>query len=341
VIGFGIIGTGAMAHQMARTIALSKCARIVRVASRSTSRGTRFAKQHKIAAWGDEAALLADPAADAVYVAGRNGEHAAASLAALHAGKAVLCEKPFACSPEEAMAVIETAQTAGRLFMEAMATPFLPAVAEAIARATSGEFGAPQHLAASFGYKVDRHSHRGLFAEDGGVLLDRAVYPLTLALLALGPVIDSEIDGDLYTDRNGLDVAVHIQLSHQSGARSDLTASLVERLPNSLSIGCEHAQIRVDAPLLAGRRVTIGPPLQDLSAAIADRPFAQNPVVRRAGDLLARLTGSWRPYGASPYLPELEHFCALLRGGHIESPILTHRLMLEVQHIIGRVRSPK
>lgn len=341
MIGFGIVGTGAMANQMARTIAMSKFARVVRVASRSASRGARFAGQHKIAAWGDEAAMLADRAVDAVYVAGRNGDHAATSIAALRAGKAVLCEKPFACTPAEAQTVIETARASGRLLMEAMATPFLPAVAEAISRATSGEFGDLQHLAASFGYRVERRNHRGLFAEDGGVLLDRAVYPLTLALLALGPVIESDIDGDLYTDKYGVDVAVHIQLVHTGGARSDLTASLVERLANSLSIGCEHAQIRVDAPLLTGRRMTIGRPVKDVAAAMADRRFAQNPVVRRAADVLARLTGSWRPYGPSPYLPELEHFCGLLRHGHIESNILTHRIMFDVQRIIGRVRSPK
>lgn len=340
MIGFGIVGTGAMAHQMVQAMARTKAIKVVRIASRSATRGARFAKQHAIPAWGDEAALLADADVHAVYIAGRNGEHAAASIAALQAGKAVLCEKPFACNLAEAQAVIEAARATGRLFMEAMATPFLPAVAEAIARARSGEFGAPQHLAASFGYKIDRQRHRGLFAEDGGVLLDRSVYPLTLAMLALGPVIDGDIDGDLFTDKKGLDVAVHIRLAHHSGARSDLTASFVDRLPNTLSIGCEHAQIRVEAPLLAGRRMTIGPPVPNIAAALVQRRFAQHPVVRRAEDMLARLTGTWRPYGASPYLPELRHFCALLRGGRIESDILTHRLMFEVQRVIDRVRLP-
>lgn len=320
MIGFGVVGTGRMAARMARVIAGSGEARLVHVASSSAERARDFAGRHAIAAAGDMAGLLADPAVEAVYVAGHNRDHAAVSIAALGAGKAVLCEKPFALFPQAAEAVVGAARAAGKPFMEAMATPFLPAVAEIIARVQSGEFGTVRHVEASFGYPVDAVAEPALFAADAGVLLDRMVYPLTLALLLQGPVIGQQADGAGTHD-------VRLHLVHDGGGRSDLAASFTRRLPNRLVIDGDAGRISVAAPLLTGRRLSIGRGGSGF--------LAQNPVIRRIGDIMARRNGDWRPYGASPYLPELRHFCAMVRAGHSESRVLTHRLMLDVQRIVA------
>jgi predicted dehydrogenase len=305
-------------------IARSDEADAVRVASVSEERANGFAAQHGMKGSGDLAALLNDPAVDAVYVAGRNRDHAPVSIAALAAGKAVLCEKPFACTPAEAQAVIEAARRAQRPFMEAVATPFLPAVAEAIARARLAEFGAVRRVEASFGYKVDRNREPGLFAADAGISRDRLVYPLVLALLISGPSIAQDVHA-------ASPDAVRLSLRHGDGGVSDLAVSFAGRLANKLIIDCEQARVTVAAPLLSARRLFVG-------ARAGESPvLAQNPFVRRAGDAIARLRGQWRSFGASPYDPELQHFCAMVRDGRIESPVLTHQIMLEVQRIIATV----
>ena len=64
-------------------------------------------RQRMAAAWeparsfADYAAMLADPALDAVVIATSDGFHVAAAQAALEAGKHVLCEKPLGVSVEE------------------------------------------------------------------------------------------------------------------------------------------------------------------------------------------------------------------------------------------------
>lgn len=62
-------------------------------------------------------ALLADPAIDAVSVCAANHVHAEISIAALKAGKHVLCEKPMAVSLEECEAMVAAARESGKYLM--------------------------------------------------------------------------------------------------------------------------------------------------------------------------------------------------------------------------------
>ncbi|HWJ53366.1 MAG TPA: Gfo/Idh/MocA family oxidoreductase, partial [Propionibacteriaceae bacterium] len=63
--------------------------------------------------------LLADPDLDLAYNALPPSLHARWSIAALEAGKHVLCEKPFAMNAAEAERVVEVAERSGRRAIEA------------------------------------------------------------------------------------------------------------------------------------------------------------------------------------------------------------------------------
>lgn len=69
--------------------------------------------------YGGELEMLADPAVDAVIVCTSNTTHSEISIAALRAGKHVLCEKPMAVSAEQARQVEAAANAGGRLYMVA------------------------------------------------------------------------------------------------------------------------------------------------------------------------------------------------------------------------------
>ena len=58
----------------------------------------------------DAAAVFADPAIDAVYIATNNASHAKLAIAALKAGKHVICEKPMATSVADAKAMDKLAR---------------------------------------------------------------------------------------------------------------------------------------------------------------------------------------------------------------------------------------
>ncbi len=332
MIGVGIAGTGSMAERMARAIMASKVAVVARVSSSSQERARACASRWRGAAHGGYREMLEDSAVDAIYIAGRNLDHAALSIAALEAGKPVLCEKPFAMSLTEAEAVIAAARRNRTLYMEAVATPFLPAVQRALAIVGSGRLGVIRRIEASFGYPADRATHPALFEVDGGVLADRAVYPLMLALLFLGDGVEL-LKADVER-RDGVDVAARLQIADAAGVLAMLAVSFTERLDNHMDIACGSGAIDIAPPLLTACRVAIR-----RFKRVEARALRQHPIARRLADLAAHVTGRWHPYGASPYLPLLHHFCGLLRDGVAESPVLTHARMLDVARLIDEARA--
>ncbi len=85
--------------------------------------------------------LLADPAIDMVDLCLPPGEHAKASIAALKAGKHVLCEKPIALTSAEARRMVAAARAAERQLLVAHVLPFFAEYAFAWDAVRSGKYG--------------------------------------------------------------------------------------------------------------------------------------------------------------------------------------------------------
>ena len=87
------------------------------VVSGDQARGEAFAKANGVdAATTDLDRVLADPAVDAVYISTTNEKHMPQALAAIAAGKHVLCEKPLAMSVADAARMVRAAERAGLVF---------------------------------------------------------------------------------------------------------------------------------------------------------------------------------------------------------------------------------
>ncbi|MFV0299466.1 MAG: Gfo/Idh/MocA family protein [Paracoccus sp. (in: a-proteobacteria)] len=87
------------------------------VLSSSAERARDYAAQHGIAAgYSDLDELLADPAVDAVYISTTNEKHFPQAMAAIAAGKHVLCEKPLAMTVGDAVTMVRAAAEAGLVF---------------------------------------------------------------------------------------------------------------------------------------------------------------------------------------------------------------------------------
>ncbi len=115
---------------------------VVAIAARDRARAEKSAAKHGIARVHDSYdALLADPDVDAVYCPLPNGLHARWSIAALDAGKHVLCEKPFASNEDEARAMAAAAKKSGRVLMEAFHWRFHPMARRMVDIVRSGELG--------------------------------------------------------------------------------------------------------------------------------------------------------------------------------------------------------
>ncbi|HZB95263.1 MAG TPA: Gfo/Idh/MocA family oxidoreductase, partial [Herpetosiphonaceae bacterium] len=96
-IRWGILGTGNIAHQFARGLSALEDAELVAVGSRSQAAADAFGDEFSVAhRHPSYEALADDPDVDAIYISTPHPFHRDNSLLCLEAGKAVLCEKPFA-----------------------------------------------------------------------------------------------------------------------------------------------------------------------------------------------------------------------------------------------------
>ena len=90
---------------------------VVSVLSSSADRGETFARENNIAAsFTDLETQLSDDTVDAVYISTTNEKHHSQALAAIAAGKHVLCEKPLAMTLAEAAEMVRTAAGQGVTF---------------------------------------------------------------------------------------------------------------------------------------------------------------------------------------------------------------------------------
>lgn len=182
---WGILGTGAVAHDF--TTVLQSCAgcRVKAVGSRSAAGAERFGEAHGIETrYGTYEALAADPEIDVVYVASPSASHVEHSELCLRWGRAVLCEKSMALDAEGARRVQALAQSRQLFFMHGVWTRHFPAVAKLRELVRSGALGEVRHASVDFNQPASA-SGEGALGE--GAMLETGVYPLALLEAVLGP----------------------------------------------------------------------------------------------------------------------------------------------------------
>ena len=212
--------------------------------------------------------LLQDPAVDIVYVATRNEFHREDSLAAINAGKAVVCEKPFALSATEGREVVEAARNRKVFCMEAMWMRSSPAVSRVRELIKSGSIGELRLVTAQLGFPRPFDPQSRIFAKPGGgALFDLGVYPLSFVHALLGPPI--RIQSVPLIGPTRVDDQFTAVLEYESGCQAVIAASLRAQLANGAAVygtegiidGIEpmyfptcHRNLRSSAGGSAGRR---------------------------------------------------------------------------------------
>jgi 1,5-anhydro-D-fructose reductase (1,5-anhydro-D-mannitol-forming) len=87
------------------------------VVSGNESHARDYAERNRIGRAGtDLSDMLADPSVDAVYISSTNEKHKSQALAAIAAGKHVLCEKPLAMTVADAREMVSAALAKGIVF---------------------------------------------------------------------------------------------------------------------------------------------------------------------------------------------------------------------------------
>ena len=314
------------------------------VASHSAQRSEDFARIFGIpTAIGDVSTLLRNSDIDCVYVANTPADHAATARAALEAGKAVLCEKPLALSAADCEQVMVIARRTGRLCMEGIWTLFLPAYRRFFELACAQACGEPRHLVASFGYPVGPDELSRLVSPAaGGVLFDRGIYLIAFALKLFGEI--ESLDAQLDVAANGADQQAYLQFQHRGGGWSQLAASFTTLVSNTAMLSCTGGNICLEEPLVGAETVStraFASPQHRSNSPMTEpkkvvRVLRQSSFLRRLRRVTTKAQKEHLPYGRDQYLPELEHFLALLHTEAKESDIVPLALSLDIQRVIDR-----
>ena len=353
VIRWGLWGTGRLAHHVADDFARVPDATLASVGSRSEERARAFALDHRIGrSVAGLDALLRDGELDAIYVASPNAMHVADGLAVIAAGKALVCEKPFALDADGARQIAATARARGVFCMEAMWTRFIPAVVEAKARIDRGELGTVRMLQGNFAYAVAPKSAPSLFdaAAGGGALLDRGVYLISLAQHLLG--VPEQVDGLAHVDASGVDVQGAYQLRFAGGAVASFSASLAVQGSNDFRIFGERGRLDLRDPFYRAHRLSFQPsqrPRDEPASTGASsgwkaslRGSATAQAARAALDpLLQRLAGrktTSMSFAGHGYEFELAEASRCIAAGLTESPVMPLADSIAVMETLDALR---
>jgi predicted dehydrogenase len=270
---------------------------VAAVAARDAQRAERFAARHSIpTVHPDYPALIADPELDAVYIPTPNGLHARWTLAALAAGKHVLCEKPLTSNEAQAREVADAAARTGLVAMEAFHYRYHPLMARVRQLLDERAFGAVRHVRAEMCFPLPRFSDiRYRLDLAGGAMMDAGCYAVN-ALRVVGGEPEVVLAHAVLRSP-GVDRAMTAALRFPGGATGELVTSLWSRhlLGLSLRVTGESGWLRVFNYLV---------------------PSLYHRLTWRA----AGRTHRERVPGEATYTHQLRAFVAAVRG---DAPILT------------------
>ena len=264
---------------------------VTAVAARDETKARAFARAHGVPTVSRHYAALIDrDDIDLIYVATPPSSHAQWAIAALEAGKHVLCEKPFCMTADEAVAMIEAANRADRRLIEGYHYRFHAIFAEALRLVQ--EIGPITDASARFCVPIARSDgeFRWSAGLGGGAMMDLGVYPAHAlrSLFAVEPlVVDAAAEwaGDV-------DARMQATLRFLGGVEA--------RIEADMTAASATAELEV-----IGRRGRLR--LQNFVAP----QFGHKLSVSRDGEPDETIQRADAP---STYVAQLDHVLAVLRG---------------------------
>jgi predicted dehydrogenase len=264
------------------------------VASRDAERAASWAAEQGVerGVQGYEQ-VLEDPSIEAVYIPLPNGLHAEWTIAALEAGKAVLCEKPLCATPEETSRVLDAARAASVPLWEAFVFPFheqMDNVRETIARGTIGEV---REISSRFHFLLDDPDDIRMVADlAGGALQDVGCYPIRLARL----LFDDEPDpgraiADAVWLEGGVDTELWGALAFPGDRRLVFSCGFLNRYDTFTRVLGTEGEIRMTNPF--------HPEAGDTYTVVTDEDEVTRPAM---------------PSGELSFTPTIRHIHGVVRG---------------------------
>ncbi|MGC5170263.1 Gfo/Idh/MocA family protein [Microbacterium sp. DT81.1] len=245
---WAVLGPGEISGFFARALPRSEHGVLHAVGSSDAGRAEAFASRYGAPVHGTYDDVLARDDVDAVYIGTVHTGHAPLAIAALEAGKAVLCEKPVTPTAAATAEVLAAAERSGRPFVEAFKHSFGPLARELRTVVQSGEIGELVSMEAAFGFAAGEHTGR-LFdpALAGGAILDVGGYPASLAVAVArwadrGEPVLVSAEGTI--GQTGVDVEA-VAVADFGGFTATLRTAIVTAMPEEATIVGTRGSIHV------------------------------------------------------------------------------------------------
>ena len=301
MLHFGILGAARIAPPaLIQPAALLPGVSIAAVAASSVKKAQAFANDHDIATVSESyAALVELPDLDAIYNALPPNLHEQWSVAALRAGKHVLCEKPFAMNAAQARRMVAAANASQKLLVEAFHYRFHPYFRRVLELIANDVIGGIRHIEAQFDvcipYRLTEFRHDPMLG--GGALMDLGCYPVHWVRTLVGSEPRVE-HAECVRSEAGVDVATRASLRFSNGVTAEIRTAMDETV-------AEQHNARV---VIEGEK---------------GRLMLQNPIAPHNGNkIITEADGELRSEsveGESTYYYQLQHFVAVIEGS--ETPL--------------------
>lgn len=252
-VRWGILGTARINRRLVPAFRASKRGTLRAVASRDLARAVAHARQYAIpnAVQGYQA-LLDDPSIDAAYIPLPNTEHVPWTLAAIAAGKHVLCEKPLALDPHDVDRIAAAAATAGVIVEEGFMFRHEPQTARVLSLLRDGAIGEVRAIVSGFTFMLEGDGNIRLnTALGGGALWDVGVYPVNFAQLIAGHEPKMAV-GTAHWTKTGVDAEFMGLLRFSEGLTASVYAGFRAEYRTWLEVLGSNGALTVPNPFRPG-----------------------------------------------------------------------------------------
>ncbi|MGD0831383.1 MAG: Gfo/Idh/MocA family oxidoreductase [Terracidiphilus sp.] len=312
IIRWGVAGPGRAGARFAEGLKAVEAATLEAVWGRNPEKTRDYAIRFGVPQVLGSLDQLVTANVDAVYVATHPDSHAAICIAALRAGKHVLCEKPAALNERQLVEVLAVARQNDRLFMEAMKPPFFPLYQRLRQHLRADPIGQVGFVRAGHADATLPPEYPLHFAElGGGGIMGIGPYEAFLALDWLGELKRVQTMGRRAA--SGVDAFAVFQSEHEHG----------------------YAQLHTGLDLLScGDALLVAP-----RGYVLLHANWWNPRRATIHYIDGREVVLDEPYTAGGFNYETAHFRQLIRDGRRESPEITHALSRGMARLLEAART--
>lgn len=252
-VRWGFVGAGGIATKaLGPAVRAATNAELHAVAARDADRARGFADTFgspATRAFGSYQELLDDPGVEVVYISLPNDAHLPWTLAALAAGKHVLCEKPLGLTAAQVARMQAAATAADRLLVEAWRYRWHPRTQAAELLLADGAIGPVVRVEAAFTFEgVAPDNYRWELGRGGGALYDVGCYPVSTAVWAFNDE-PLGVDATFVRAPSGVDTAADLTVTFGRG-EARLYGAFTEPKRQHLVITGERGTLHFSDPAI-------------------------------------------------------------------------------------------